>query len=142
MKLLRTLSGFLVLALLGVGFGSGVASGKGSKGRLTSWDNLKSLTQGQEIRVEMSNDKTYKGEFESLSDEGITLRQPAGEETLARKDISRISQMIGQNHRRRNALIGAIAGASLGLGAGLGADHVIWSHANCTLEIHPRTWVF
>ena len=132
MKSLRTLSGFLVLLLLEACFSTGMASGKGSKGRLTSWDNLKSLTPGQEIRVEMNNDQSYQGEFESLSDDGITLRQPAGERALARQDISRISQMIGQNHRRRNALIGAVAGAGLGLGAGSGADHVIWSHANCT----------
>jgi hypothetical protein len=127
MKSLRRLSGFLVLALLGFCFGSGMASGKGSRGQLTSWDNLKSLTPGQKIRVEMNNGKSYQGEFGSLSDDGIALRQPAGEETLARQDISRISRMIGQNHRRRNALIGAAIGACLGLTAGLTADHIIWN---------------
>ncbi|MGA3324739.1 MAG: hypothetical protein ABSF45_09715 [Terriglobia bacterium] len=130
MKSLRTLSsaGFLVLALLAASFNTWTASGQDSKGRLSNWDNLKSLTPGQEIRVQMNSDKSYQGGFESLSNDGITLRQPAGEQTLARKDISRISQMNGQNHRARNVLIGTVIGAGLGLAAGLETDHVIWSH--------------
>ena len=134
MKSLRTLSsaGFLVLALLAACFSTGVASGQDSKGRSSSWDNLKSLTPGQEIRVVMNNVKSYQGEFESLSDDGITLRQAAGEQTLARKDILRVSWKKGQNHRSRNAAIGAVVGAGAGLGIGLAANHVIWSQANCT----------
>jgi len=91
MRSLRTLSraGFRVLvpALLAACFSTGTASGHDSKGRSSSWDNLKSLTPGQEIRVVVKNAKCYQGEFESLSDGGITLRQAAGEQTLARKDI-------------------------------------------------------
>lgn len=133
MKSLRTFSsaGFLVLALLPACFSTGVASGQDSKGRSSSWDNLKSLTPGQEIRVVMNNVKSYQGEFESLSDDGITLRQAVGQQTLARKDVLRVSRK-GQNHRTRNAVNGAVVGAGVGLGGGLAADHVIWSHANCT----------
>jgi len=150
MKTLRRLSpaGFVVLALLGACFSPGTASGQDSKGRSRSWDNLKSLTPGQEIRVEMNNVKSYlgefpvvmnnvkyyQGEFESLSDNGITLRQTAGEQTLARKDVLRISWK-GQNHRTRNAVIGAVVGAGAGLGIGLAANNVIWSHANCYLGV-------
>ena len=134
MKSLRTHSParLLVLALLAACFSTGVASGQDSKGRLSNWENLKSLTRGQEIRVVMNNVKSYQGEFETLSDDGITLRQATGEQTLARKDILRVSKMKGQNHRARNVLYGAIIGAGLGLAAGLETDHVIWSHANCT----------
>ena len=134
MKSLRTLSpaGFLALALLAACFSTWAASGQDSKGRSSSWDNLKSLTPGQEIRVVMNNAKSYQGEFESLSDDGITLRQAAGEQTLARQDILRVSQKQGQNHQVRNALIGAVVGAGAGLGIGLAANHVIWSHTNCT----------
>jgi len=133
MKSLRTLSpaGFLVLALLAACFSTWAASGQDSKGRSSSWDNLKSLTPGQEIRVVMNNVKSYQGEFESLSDDGITLRQAAGEQTLARQDVLRVSWK-GQNHQSRNALIGAVVGAGAGLGIGLAANHVIWSHTNCT----------
>ena len=134
MKFLRTLSpaGFLALALLAACFSTCAASGRDSKGRLSNWDNLKSLTRGQEIRVVMNSVKSYQGQFESLSDDGITLRQAAGEQTLARKDVLRVSWK-GQSHRTRNAVIGAVVGAGLGLAAGLETDHVIWSHANCTL---------
>jgi hypothetical protein len=134
MKSLRTLSpaGFLVLALLAACFSTLAASGQDSKGRSSSWDNLKSLTPGQEIRVVMNNVKSCQGEFESSSDDGITLRQAAGEQTLARKDILRVSQKQGQNHQVRNALIGTAVGAGAGLGTGLAANHVIWSHTNCT----------
>jgi hypothetical protein len=134
MKSLRTFSpaGFLVLALLGACFSTRLASGQDSKGRSRSWDNLKSLTPGQEIRVVMNNVESYQGEFESLSDGGITLRLAAGEQTLARQDILRVSQKIGQDHTTRNALIGTVVGAGAGLGIGLAANHVIWSHVNCT----------
>ena len=127
MKFFRTLSpaGFLVLALLGACVSACAASDGDSKGLLSNWDNLKSLTRGQEIRVQMNDDKYYRGEFGSLSNDGITIRDTAGEQTLARKDISRISHLIGQNHRRRNILIGAAIGACLGLAAGLTADHII-----------------
>ncbi len=112
MKSVQTLSpaSFLVLALLAACFSTGVASGQDSKGRSSSWDNLKGLRPGQEIRVVMNNVKSYQGEFESLSDGGITLRQPAGEQTLARNDILRVSSK-GQKHRARNALIGTVVGA-------------------------------
>ena len=132
MKSVRTLSpaSSLVLALLAACFSTGVASGQDSKGQSSSWDNLKSLRAGQDIRVVMNNVKSYQGEFESLSDDGITLRQAAGEQALPRKDIRRVSWK-DQYRTSRNALIGAAVGAGAGLGIGLGVNHVIWSHVNC-----------
>ena len=132
MKSLRTLSpaGFLVLAVLAGCFSTGAASGQDPKGRSSSWDNLKSLTPGQEIRVVMNNVNSYQGAFESFSEYGITLRQAVGEQTLPRQGILRVSWK-GQNHQSRNALIGAVIGAGAGLGIGLTANHVIWSHVNC-----------
>ena len=131
MKSLRTHSpaGFLVLAALGSCFANGTASAQGSKGRSSSWDILKSLKPGQEIRVVMNSFKSYQGEFESLSDDGITLRQAAGVQTLARKDVLRVSQKIGQNHRGRNAKIGMVIGAGAGLVVGL-TPYMI--QRNCT----------
>jgi hypothetical protein len=85
------------------------------------WDNLKTLTQGQEIRVVLKDAKSYQGEFQSSSDDEITLRQPGGGQTLARQDILRVSSK-GQKHRGRNALIGAAIGAGAGLGIGAALD--------------------
>src|SRR5579862_490315 len=121
MKSLRTYSsaGCLVLALLAAFFAVATASAGDSKGGLRSWDNLKSLSPGQEIRVVMNNVKSYEGKFESSSNAGITLRQAAGEQTLARQDVLRVSWEKGHNHRVRNAVIGAAAGAGVGLGLGV-----------------------
>ena len=121
MKSFRTRSpaGFLVLALLAACFSTGVASGSDSKGGSSSWDNLKSLTPGEEIRIVMNDAKSYQGKFETWSDGGITLRQAASEQTLPRKDILRVSWKKGHNHRARNAAIGAAVGAGVGLGIGV-----------------------
>jgi len=87
-----------------------------------SWDNLKTLRPGQEIRVVLKDAKSYQGELQSLSNDGVTLRQAAGEQMLARQDILRVSSKA-QKHRGRNALIGAAIGAGAGLGIGAAADH-------------------
>ncbi len=76
-----------------------------------SWDNLKTLKPGQEIRVVLNDVKSYQGEFQALSEDGITLRQAASEQTLARQNILRVSSKA-QKHRGRNALIGAAVGAA------------------------------
>ena len=133
MHSLRALSpaGFLALALLEACLSTGTASAQDSKRQLSSWDNLESLTKGQRIGVVMKDFKFYEGEFESLSDGGITLRQAAGEQTLARNDTRSVSIRKGQDHRVRNLLTGLVVGAGAGLATGLVANHVIWSHVNC-----------
>ncbi len=86
-----------------------------------AWDNLKTLSPGQEIRVVLKDAKSYQGDFQSLSDNGITLRQPGGDQTLARQDVLRVSSK-GKKHRGRNALIGAAVGAGAGIGIGEALD--------------------
>jgi len=124
MKSVRRLSpaGFLVLAPLAACFSAGVAAAQDVKGQSASWDNLRTLRPGQEIRVVLNDVKSYQGEFQALSEDGITLRPAAGEQTLARQDILRVSSK-GQKRRARNALIGAAVGAGAGLGIGAAADH-------------------
>jgi len=124
MKSLRRLSSlsFLVLTLLAACLSAGVASAQDLKGQFTSWDNLKTLRPGQEIRVVLNDAKSYQGGLQSLSDDGITFRQATGDQTLARQDILRVSSKA-QKHRGRNALLGAAVGAGAGLGIGAAADH-------------------
>jgi len=97
-----------------------------------AWDNLKTLSPGQEIRVVLKDAKSYQGEFQSSSDDGITLRQPGGGRTLARQDVLRVSSK-GKKHRGRNALICAAVGAGAGLGVGAAADH---SSQNTIIPLH------
>ncbi len=134
MKSISMLSsvGYVILGLLAACSSPWVACGQDSKGRSGDWDDLKSLTPGRVIRVVTKDVNSYQGEFRSLNEDGITLRQKAGERTLARKDIVRVSLKSGQSHAVRNTLIGAAIGAGAGLGIGLGADKVIWDHTNCT----------
>jgi len=129
MKSVRRLSrlSFLVLTLLAACLSAGVTSAQDLTGQLTSWDNLKNLRPGQEIRVALNDARSYQGELGSLSDSGITLRQAAGEQTLARQDILRVSSKA-QKRRMRNALLGAAVGAGGGLGTGAALDH---SARNC-----------
>ena len=97
-----------------------------------TWDNLKTLSPGQEIRVVLNGAKSYEGEFQSLNDSGITLRQPGGDQTLARQDVLRVSSK-GKKHRGRNVLICAAVGAGVGLGLGAAADH---SSQNTIIPLH------
>jgi hypothetical protein len=108
-------------------FGAMTGLGADPQPANASWDNLKTLRTGQEIRVVLNDAKSYQGELQSLNDGGITLRQAAGEQTLARQDILRVSSK-GKKRRGRNALIGAAIGAGAGLGIGAGVDH---SGKNC-----------
>lgn len=87
----------------------------------SGWDQLKTLSPGQPIRVVLNDAKSYQGVFQSLSDDGITLRQPGGNQTLARRDVLRVSSK-GRKHRARNVLIGAAIGAGAGLAIGAALD--------------------
>ena len=119
---------FFVLALSAIGAATGLPLRATERPAANaSWDNLKTLRPGQEIRVVMKDVKSYQGEFQELSDGGITLREAAGEQTLARQDILRVSSGA-QKHRMRNALIGAAVGAGAGLAIGAAGDH---SASNC-----------
>jgi hypothetical protein len=88
-----------------------------------SWDNLKQLVPGDEIRIVLNDARSYQAKFESISDEAITVRLAAGEQSFARQDILRVSAK-GNSHRLRNALIGAGIGAGIaGVGAGVNYSH-------------------
>jgi hypothetical protein len=98
----------LILSIFGATAGSPLRAAN------SEWDDLAILKPGQQIRVELNDAKSHQGAFQALNDEGITLRQPAGEQTLARKDILRVDAYSGgKNHRLRNIVIGATVGAIL-----------------------------
>jgi hypothetical protein len=102
----------LFLALILSTFGA--TAGSPLRAANSEWDDLAILKPGQLIRVELNDAKSYQGAFHALNDEGITLRQSAGEQTLARKDILSVYAYFGvKNHRLRNIVIGVAVGATL-----------------------------
>jgi hypothetical protein len=83
-----------------------------------SWDNLKQLRVGQEIKVVDMNLKSLKGRFVNASDAAISLRTDEGERAIERASVMRVSAHGGK--RGRNALIGLGIGAAIGVAAGVG----------------------
>ena|SRR5271157_1661866 len=116
----------LGLLFLFLGIATSPALGDDDKNQ-ANWDRLKQLSAGQEIQVVQSDAKSSRSNFRSVTDEAIVVSTAAGEQTIARQSIVRVSSK-GKGHRVRNALIGAGVGAGAGLGIGAAADH----HKACT----------
>jgi len=83
-----------------------------------SWENLKQLQPGQKIEVVDMNLKLFKGNFESCSEDGISLRAGSSSLTIERPNVLRVS-LREHSKRARNALIGAAIGAGTGVVLGL-----------------------
>jgi hypothetical protein len=102
----------LLLLIVGVMAASALGAAD-RKNDQANWDNLKTLSQGQEVKVVMNDLKAYSGVFQDVSDEGIRVALHTGNATFARQDIFRVSSKAG-THRLRNAGVGAaIGGGSL-----------------------------
>lgn len=98
-----------VLALTCASWG---ANGKAS----ADWQNVSTLQPGEKIQVVDSAGRKHSGRFTSVTSTAIILHENAGDETIPRENVVRVS---GGGHRARNALIGAAIGA--GAGAAVGA---------------------
>lgn len=85
-----------------------------------SWDNLKALAPGDDVRIVLNDKKSYRGKFHSATDNAIVARLAKGDQTFDRTNILRVSTK-GQSHRLRNALLGAAVGAGIMAVAGLAA---------------------
>lgn len=86
-----------------------------------AWDALKQLAPGQQIRVIMNDSRSYKGGFESVTDDVIVIHTKGGDRTLERQSVKLVSSRQA-GHRGRHALIGAAVGAGAGLGMGTAID--------------------
>ena len=78
-----------------------------------SWDSLKQLAPGQEVRVVELSMKFHDGKFVSVSDERLFLSTKEESVTCERENILRVS-LRKPSHRVRNTLIGAVAGGVAG----------------------------
>jgi hypothetical protein len=82
-----------------------------------NWDNLKRLRPGQKTEVVNMKMKTFKGEFVSVTDEAIRLRDGKGSQSVERANVVHVS-VRDCSHRKRNMLTGAgiAGGAALTVG--------------------------
>ena len=86
------------------------------------WNNLKQLSSGQHVRVQLSDGKLSKGDFQSVSDDAIIIRAGGADQTFQRSGVKKVSSRRS-GHRARHALIGAAIGAGVGLGTGAAIDN-------------------
>lgn len=86
------------------------------------WNNLKQLSPGQQVRVQLSDTKFSKGDFQSVSDDAIVIRAKGADQTFQRSGVKKVSSRHS-GHRARHALIGAAIGAGAGLGIGASIDN-------------------
>ena len=86
----------------------------------SSWANLGALGAGHRIQVVEMNSKKVSGAFVNVTDAGISLQGPGGEQTISRQDVRSV-KLMENKHRLRNAAVGAAIGAGAGAGAGAAA---------------------
>lgn len=83
-----------------------------------AWDALNALRANEKIEVVEASLKQHKGMFVAVSEESITLRENAADQTIKKENVMRVTA-LDKGHHWRNALIGGAVGA--GVGAGVGA---------------------
>lgn len=81
------------------------------------WSNLNRLKVGQGIEVVESSMKHHAGEFVSVNDEQLTLKEKGSDVSVKREDVARVSTSSGAK-RGEHALIGLVIGAAVGAGIG------------------------
>src|SRR5579871_4706641 len=86
-----------------------------------SWGEVRQLAANTQIRVELSGGRKVDGQFQSATDDSLSIAASSGQESLARPMVARVSFKT-KNHRKRNILIGLGVGAAGGLATGAAAD--------------------
>jgi len=90
-----------------------------------TWERLSELHAGDAITVVQMDQKEYPGEFVRVSAENLVLRSGAGELTVERPRIWRVT-LRSRSKRLRNALIGG----GIGFAVSLTADRTIGAFLN------------
>lgn len=83
-----------------------------------SWSNLNGLRAGQGIEVIESSMKNHSGEFVTVTDEFLSLKEHGSTISIKCEDVARVSTGSGPK-RGVHAVIGMVVGA--GVGAAIGA---------------------
>jgi len=102
----------------------GIASPLKAQTEKGSWSDLNGLRSGQGIEVIDTTMKRYAGEFVSVTDEFLTLKEKNNDVPLKRDTVVRVSTSSGPK-RGAHAAIGLVAGAAIGagIGAAAGSNH-------------------
>ena len=85
-----------------------------------SWSNLNDLKSGQGIEVIESSLKSHHGEFVTVTDQLITVRESGTDLSIKREDVVRVSTSSAPR-RVRHAVIGLVIGGAVGAGIGAAA---------------------
>jgi len=104
-------TGFVLVLFLAV---PALLSAQKQKGQ---WSDLNGLKAGQGIDVVESNMKSHSGEFVTITDEAITLREKGSDVSVKRENVVRVSTSSGAR-RGEHVVIGLLAGAAVGAGIG------------------------
>jgi hypothetical protein len=90
-----------------------------------SWSNLNGLRAGQGIEVIESSMKRHAGEFVTVTDELLTLKENGSDVSVKREDVGRVSTSSGPK-RGEHALIGLVVGGAIGAGIGAASTGSGW----------------
>jgi len=106
--------------LLSLGFAANVTA----QTQHDSWSKLNRLASGQKITVIESSMKRHDGEFVTVTDELLTLKEKGSDVSVKRADVARVSASSGSK-RVEHTLIGLVVGAGAGaaIGAASGSSH-------------------
>jgi hypothetical protein len=87
-----------------------------------SWDSVKMIAPGTEVRIGAVNSKPVQGKLESVADTTLVIKGEIGTRSFARPEIRSVS-IKKKNHRLRKVLIGMGVGTAGGLGIGAAASN-------------------
>jgi len=88
-----------------------------------SWSDLNGLRAGQGIEVIESNMKSHSGEFVTVTDEFLSVKEHGSTVSVKREDVVRVSTGSGPK-RGAHAVIGLVVGAGIGAAVGaIAANH-------------------
>jgi hypothetical protein len=112
MKLLATCLCF-VLLLITIGPSPARAQTRSTSGQGT-WEALKSVPPGDELKVRLKTGDTVKGRFLSAAEDGLTLSRGKKTANVSRAEVARVYRLFSKSVVK-STLIG------LGIGVGVGA---------------------
>jgi uncharacterized membrane protein len=82
-----------------------------------AWSDLNSLKPGQGIEVIESSVKRHAGEFITVTDEALTLKEHGTNVSLKRENVVRVTTASGAR-RGEHAVVGLVVGGLIGAGIG------------------------